>query len=473
MSSTVEREGAAARGFRAHGMRSADAITHVEAFVDLFLERMGFPAEPQLYAADNATVALVACHGLKSGGPQLRCVETARELTLRGMGAVCLDGTKDAANTSLSDAALPLPPVPNGICAGAVRQILARRSLSTIVFLRKLPMLGPLVALVRLPGTAHISVYLPVPTPCTPNITQRRRSNVTVLLDTMDFLPTYHCAAREIRHIHAAIYDNAAARVRVLGHCPVLRAHLGFEIEHFHSAGTSARRRRHRHDALGRHRESVDREGGGGNGGNAYRILLAQEHKHPGRGEECQRIERALNSSFLASAGAPAGGRPLQFDCHAIHTRERAKFLGSATGLPEQVTPHQLHGSRGALTPPRNTVQQVVRGAMARHHGVGALFLAAFDRYDLLINWRSVRIWHPHRSRLRPLPTPCSPRGRSTGRCNGSPTNSQAACPQSRSDLRCTRKPSASTPGCSLRAISMSSGGWLGRSLITRRCAAA
>jgi hypothetical protein len=83
-------------------------------------------AAPRLNNA-TAVLAIVACNGpVTRGGPQLRCVETARMLTASGMSTVCLHGQGRGG--------------PRG-CERVVDQLAWMPRLRAAIFLRALPSL--------------------------------------------------------------------------------------------------------------------------------------------------------------------------------------------------------------------------------------------------------------------------------------------------------------------------------------------
>ena len=148
--------------------------------------------EPPLEAA---TVAFVACNGIDHGGPQLRCVETARLLTLHGMAAICWGG--------------------HGRCSSPSMQHLltTARKLEAIVFCKSLPSGDTLQRVVR-----------PL--------------SLTLVLDTMDLSPRYHPACKNA-HVTAllnGVIANSPTAWRLISHeCPALATKDVVLIEHFHS----------------------------------------------------------------------------------------------------------------------------------------------------------------------------------------------------------------------------------------------
>lgn len=139
----------------------------------------------------QSVYAFVSCNGVSLGGAQLRCLETARMMSARGMASTCI---KD--------------------CTSSTMRALAARKPRAIVFLKTLPHDFNLLFLVR-------------------------AATPTLLLDTMDLSPTYHAASckhpQAIHRLDGVIVNNRASWARIKYDCPRLAAKRVHYIEHFHS----------------------------------------------------------------------------------------------------------------------------------------------------------------------------------------------------------------------------------------------
>ena len=246
---------------------------------DAFLASMGITGQQQQSmraAPRDPIVAIVSCSGLLFGGAQLRCSETAYELTARGLKTECIDGF-----TSMDKPGYCY-------CNDGVDQLAARPSLKTVVFLRKLPTSALGYA------SKKFRAF-------------RERSNATIILDTMDFQAKHHCQVQALsQFVDAAIFDSRWARARVLAECKVLKATNFFFIEHFHS--------------------SVRRVGFGQRP-HFRNVLLLQEHTFYDR-RTCGRIRELLPPSVRN------GGT---FACHAINPAKRSVFIADQLGIPRAV----------------------------------------------------------------------------------------------------------------------------------------
>ena len=297
---------------------STEIATATRAAATQFLLGMGVPQQGVKMPVNiaNPLVAIVSCGGLHFGGAQLRCLETAHELTTYGLKAVCIDGSR-LQMPQLSNLDY-LPGVNGSYCQAGVDQLLARPSIEVVIFLRKLP-----INMRWGKATKSLREF-------------RRRSNASILLDTMDFQGVHHCFRDALwRTVDGVIFDSRFARARVLGECGILKAKPFFFIEHFHSV--------------------VKRVGHGA--GSVRKVLLAQEHEFVSD-KTCGWIKRVMPAS-VSGAGS--------FECRALSTSSRARFLSRQVGLPIDVV-HEIRG---------------------RPNGTGALFTATFRKYDLLINWRA------------------------------------------------------------------------------------
>ena len=190
--------------------RDHNATHSTNALVQAFLRKMN--ASTSLNATQahirEVQVAFMACDPLNLGGVQLRCVETARQLTTRGTPAVCIDGeTKTIWKGPAT-------------CMHGVRRLETYRDapVQAVVFLKTIPGKDALKRLVE------------------------RRPNVTLVFDTMDLDQPNGCYPQlwAFRYMDAFIFDNHAARSRVFRNCAAIaknaaRGRPQFLIEHFHS----------------------------------------------------------------------------------------------------------------------------------------------------------------------------------------------------------------------------------------------
>lgn len=167
-----------------------------------FLWRMGVDTS-QAPRPIDATLAIVACNGpLSRGGPQLRCIETARTLTAHGQPAVCLHGEGNGGARG---------------CERIVDKLVSMPRFKAAIFLKSLPSVEQWERVLQ----RH---------PC-----------ALMLLDLMDFSLKFHgywCHQRHsiARYLAGVIADNDAVWQRVSGGCRAINAvrHVQF-IEHFHS----------------------------------------------------------------------------------------------------------------------------------------------------------------------------------------------------------------------------------------------
>ena len=171
-----------------------------------YLWRMGVDtSQAPAPAAVDATLAIVACNGpLARGGPQIRCVETARTLTAHGQPAVCLHGEGNGGTRG---------------CERIVDKLVSMPRFKAAIFLKSLPSVEQWERVLQ----RH---------PC-----------ALMLLDLMDFSLKFHgywCKQPQrhsiVRYLAGVIGDNDAVWQRVSGGCPAIKAvrHVQF-IEHFHS----------------------------------------------------------------------------------------------------------------------------------------------------------------------------------------------------------------------------------------------
>lgn len=175
---------------------------HCDAECSRYLWRMGVDTSQAPRSVD-ATLAIVACNGpLARGGPQLRCVETARILTAHGQPAVCLHGEGSGGARG---------------CERIVDKLVAMPHFKAAIFLKSLPSIEQWKRVLQ----QH---------PC-----------ALMLLDLMDFSLKFHgywCNQRHsiVRYLAGVIADNDAVWQQVSGECRAITAvrHVQY-IEHFHS----------------------------------------------------------------------------------------------------------------------------------------------------------------------------------------------------------------------------------------------
>ena len=157
--------------------------------------------EPPL---SRARVVFIACNGVKLGGAQLRCVETARLMSSHGVPSICIDGRF----RNSTDAGRG--------CTEKFLQPLAGRKFRAIVFCKSLPSEALLRSIVR-PATQ------------------------TLLLDSMDLDPGYHASACRtpsvISLFDGYITNNNLSMTILKQKCPQLsNVNMSMiQIEHFHS----------------------------------------------------------------------------------------------------------------------------------------------------------------------------------------------------------------------------------------------
>lgn len=160
-----------------------------------------------------AAIHYVSCHGLRFGGPTLRCAETAR--LIKGVDASCTPSCD-------ADKLARLPHRPAARVHTAAERARAARdtvvagasaSSSAVVFIKDLP--SNLTALRALRGRA-----------------------CTVRLDLLDIVPDRLralCRGAALRLIDGVFADNAVSWVRLRRTCPALGSLPVDFVEHWHS----------------------------------------------------------------------------------------------------------------------------------------------------------------------------------------------------------------------------------------------
>ena len=191
--------------------------------------------EPPL---QRARVAIVACAGIRLGGAQIRCVETARAMTARNLSAHCVTN-----------------------CRQETLGLLAKHRYRSIIFIRNLP------------RTLQ-------------SLSMLRQAACALLLDTLDLSSIWHRSScrdrRLLEPLDGVIANNQVSWARISADCPELARKPVHFIEHFHSITRRVS------------------DGSGWHGRGAPRALLVQEHRVHGVVGFCRDIRVALpaNVSF-------------------------------------------------------------------------------------------------------------------------------------------------------------------------------